>query len=255
MGQHVSLQMPTPRSIPVGRSVPALSPKIRPALDGTATASITAGKILAVLFDAACPTELGRRLDVRPFWAEEAMNRAGAMVSLVMMLQKAGRLGRPGSDLSTEHGTALQVASVFRLLDASIDDGKSPVAPILEVLIASLISLFGPRGGGFEVISEIEPMALAGYRRRGVILASSAFLCQALLTAKLGPSGHFAVSLERIAPGNARLSLENAGGTPSSADDLDGVLSSLARVLGADLIQRTPKWAGGVAIDLDFRIE
>jgi len=257
MEQHVTLQKSTSRPIPFGRSVSALSPRSPSTSDNAGDPTITAGKILSVLFDSACPAHFGRRIDIRPIWAEEAMSRAATIIALVMMLQRTRWQGHLGLDLSAEHSMSLKIASLFRSLDSSAEDAKVPVAPILDDLVYALRRLFGPSNGGFEIAAEIEPMVLSGYRRRALVLVCSALLCQSLLASAGGPGGQFSLSLERIAPNSARLSLSSAWTSRSSTSghEQDGLLSLLARVLEADLVRRAPDRNVGTAIDLEFLIE
>ena len=211
--------------------------------------------MLGALLDGILPCPSNEPADLRPLWANEAMQRAYNMVGLIVELEHRLPFGSPLC-AATEYKIATELAALFRSLDVRDTEAVLPCASTLRAIVRTLVRLFGPVVGQVYVRDFIERLEMPAQKRRAMVLAASELMINALRHGFAGrSSGCIAVSLCRTEPSRARLSVADDGcGLPNErVHHCEGTAFDLAEFLESEMTYRRSE-GGGTLAEISFSV-
>lgn len=212
---------------------------------GAAQLSPSRGHVLGVLLAAACQPDAGNAGALRPLWAEEAINRAHATLRLVNALNASDRGETNPLTAGIELALARDLADGLTLLGHGESSTVVPCARVMRHVVANLDALFAAAAGDIDMSIAIEPVALAGYRRRALVLVTHELIANLLLHSFPNRKhGRARISLVRHGARSARLRVADDGvGFSDRMPGPCGVGAGLADLLeGALTYDRTGGW-------------
>jgi hypothetical protein len=214
-------------------------------------------ELLCRLLEPICPAAWGGRPVLWPLWADEMVHRTHVMVHLVasLMPKLSLELDAPVR-CELDYEVANNLAAAIRELMIVNDNERLPCSAILRGIARNLVELFGPVAGNITIATRIEPLELAAFKRRALVLVAVELLSDALINAFRGlDEGHIEVQLARISRSRARLVVKNSGSNPpvSVSHGCQPIGHDLASLLEAEIIYGFPGFDGAAA-QIDFRI-
>jgi hypothetical protein len=132
---------------------------------------------LEILFSSAAPQSWGGREVLWPLWVDEAMHRTHCMIHLALrlehqMMQQGERATWSASCL----GKATALAGTLAELRIVDDPEVLPCSGLLGEIAVGLLHLFKLPDGRLEARIVLEDIAMAAYKRRALVLATSALI-------------------------------------------------------------------------------
>ena len=190
-----------------------------------------------------------------PLWADEAMHRAHCMVRLTQRLerqimQRENRAAWSASCLAKAITLAGSLAEL-RIVD---DREVLPCSELLGEIAVGLLQLFKLRDGGVEARIALENIGLPAYKRRALVLVTSALVTQAITNA-MDRGCAPAVSIKLAAQGSGRWRLavttDDDGRADDDAGECDDIVDGLADLLEARNVRRSRRMSEFVT-EIDF---
>jgi hypothetical protein len=214
------------------------------------------GGILGTLLAATLPETYRGHSELRPLWANEAMERAYTTICLIDSLEQAV----PVRDLEPSRGfnESTLASHLARLLTSarySAADMPRPCSPLLRATVQNVVGLFGPSVGGVEVTILAEPMSLPACKTRALVLLANDLVVNALRHGLHTPDGgRISVTLTRVRGMIGELQVADTGaGFLNSRPNPLSVAHDLASLLETEPIFSSPR-AGGVCVSVAFPI-
>ena len=240
---------------------PELAADIGSALADRKDGPFRRSALVGTLFRSAFPTRTGGAPTLQPIFAAEALSRARTMFALVLMLEEKSWSGDEPwypdvspMRLSQEITLAKHLVELLETLALESGADPLPCDRLLRGILAGFTELFGPGIGQLSFELEAETLALAGFKRRALVLAAADLINRSMLRSLPQPhSGQFRATLRRVAVDRGEFVLEHNGrnvelalpGEPSS------VLAMMAALLEAELVFRRSA-TGGPAVEFRF---
>ncbi len=193
---------------------------------------------LQILLSSAVPGSWGGREMLWPLWAQEAMHRTHCTMHLALRLERQMTQQGNGATWSASRlGKAMALASSFAELRIVEDE---------EVLLCSgeiavrLLCLFKLPDGDLQPPIVLEDVAMAAYKRRALVLATSALVMQTIANAMdRGCVPAIRIELAAQASGQWRLALtEDDVCADDDTRECDDIVDGLADLLAAQNVRR-----------------
>jgi two-component sensor histidine kinase len=206
-----------------------------------ASSRISPGRatVLALLVGAADPRACGGSAVLRPLWANEAVHRAWSLTRLLLRLDWRDAGGDPFL-ASFERRIAEDLARGYRELHITSDAALQPCSQVLQDTVINLVELLSPSANRIRVCTAIDPVVLAEFKRRALVLLGSELVTNALTHAFNGRTGgRIHVTLQALTGGNARLIVADDGcGMKEHGMQPRSIAHDLADLLASDLDRR-----------------
>jgi hypothetical protein len=210
-------------------------------------------RILGVLLGSANHSCSGGNATLRPMWTNETMYRAYQTVQLTRLLDdRIPCRGRDTAESDLEWRNAKGLAEALHSLRIAHDSEKLPCSGVLREVVRDLVELFGGAMGIPDISTSIEPMELASFKRRALVLMAGHLVIQLLFCAfRERCSGQIRVTLDRPNHRLGRLVVGYAHRItpfgPSGGDH--GVIDDLASLLESDVSYRAVGGSIGVGVE------
>jgi two-component sensor histidine kinase len=154
------------------------------------------------------------------------------------------------------YDTASSLATAIRELVILNDNELMPCSDALRGVTRHLVALFGPVAGNITIVTRIQPLQLAAFKRRALVLVAIALLSNALIHAFRGlEGGRIKVQLARVSSSRARLIIEHSGRDKSDSVPrvCQQISRDLANLLEAEIVHG---FSGliGTAAQIDFPV-
>jgi hypothetical protein len=210
--------------------------------------------LLKVLLGAAAPGSWGGREVLWPLWADEAMHRAHCMVHLTrrlerQIIQREKRAPWSASCLAKAIALAGSLAEL-RIVD---DREVLPCSGLLGEIAVGLLQLFKLRDGGVAARIALEDIGLPAYKRRALILLTSALVTQAITdVTNRGCAPSISIKLAAQDGGQWRLAVtEFDRRADDDTGECDDIVDGLADLLEAENVRRSRRMSE-FATEIDF---
>ena len=196
---------------------------------------------LQILLSSAVPGSWGGREMLWPLWAEEAMHRTHCTMHLALRLERQMTQQGNGATWSASRlGKAMALASTFAELRIVEDQEVLPCSGLLGEIAVRLLCLFKLPDGDLQPRIVLEDVAMAAYKRRALILATSALVMQTIANAMdRGCVPAIRIELAAQASGQWRLALtEDDVCADDDTRECDDIVDGLADLLAAQNVRR-----------------
>jgi hypothetical protein len=244
-----------------GNFPPELKADLGTAAAGRADGPFRRSALTSLLFRSTFPVHAGDVPALQPIFAAEAMSRARTMFGLVLLLEEKSWSGDepwyPDASpltLRLELTLAQNIVSLFDRLGLEGGHDARPCDTLLGGILSGFIALFGPGIGRPSLELEADPVPLAGYKRRALVLAAAQLVNQAMLHNLPRPHhGQFRAILRTRADGKGEFILEHDGRNVElvpPGDPCSG-LGAMAALLEAEMVCRRSA-TGGHVVELRF---
>jgi hypothetical protein len=196
---------------------------------------------LQILLSSAVPGSWGGREMLWPLWAEEAMHRTHCIMHLALRLERQMTQQGNGATWSAcRFGKAIALASTFAELRIVEDQEVLPCSGLLGEIAVRLLCLFKLPDGDLQSRIVLEDVAMAAYKRRALILATSALVMQTIANAidrRCAPA--IRIELAAQASGQWRLAVtEDDVCTDDDTSECDHIVDGLADLLAGQAVRR-----------------
>jgi hypothetical protein len=202
----------------------------------------------------AAPGSWGGREVLWPLWADEAMHRTHCMIHLTLrlerqMMQQGNRATWPASCL----GRVIALAGSLTELRIIDDQEVLPCSGLLGEIAVGLLHLFKLPDGDLEARIVLEDIAMAAYKRRALILATSALVMQTVTNAMdRGCAPAISIKLAAQDSGQWRLAVtEDDVYADDDARECDDIVDGLTDLLAAQNVRRFHRMSEFVT-EIDF---
>jgi two-component sensor histidine kinase len=188
---------------------------------------------------------------MRGVWADEAMHRATNLRHLATNLDRlleSGRIASSNRSRTLQRANAL--VSAYQSLDRAGAAGPRSCAQDLSDIAGGLVEIFGYTVGSLVLSLDLQPLRLAGERRRALLLAASELVVNALRHAFAGrQAGTIRIALHHDqASQEGVLTVADDGVGPDELADGAGhgcsIVRKLADVLDGDAVWRRSSMGG-----------
>jgi hypothetical protein len=213
-------------------------------------------KVLGLLVGAADPRACGGSAVLRPLWANEAMHRAWSQARLLLRLDQWDA-GNDPFGASLDLRIAEELVQSYRKLHIRADTAMQPCSQVLRDVVTNVVELFCPAASRIRLRTVIDPVVLAEFKRRALVLLASELVTNALMHAFEGRTGgEVNVVLQVLAAGYARLVVTDDGGGMRNRVEQrrHPVLHDLADLLESDLDRRAGP-TGGTCTQVVFSFD
>jgi two-component sensor histidine kinase len=214
-------------------------------------------ELLCRLLEPIRPAAWGGRPVLWPLWADEMVHRTYVMVHLTALLIAKLRFDSDDSVRpELDYQVASNLAAAIGELVVVHDNERLPCSAVLRGIARNFIELFGPIAGDISIATRIEPLRLAAFKRRALVLVAIELISQALVNGFHGlDKGHIEVQLARISFSRARLTVTTSdGGQPAYVPLLHQTTGKdLANLLEAEIVYENQGLDGAIA-QIDFGI-
>jgi hypothetical protein len=207
---------------------------------------------LDILLGSAAPGSWGGREVLWPLWVDEAMHRTHSMIHLALrlecqMMQQGNRATWSASCL----GKAIALAGTFAELRIIDDQEVLPCSELLGETAVRLLHRFKLPDGELEAQIVLEDIAMAAYKRRALILATSTLVMQTIINAMdRGCAPAISIKLAAQGSGQWRLAVIEDG-ADDDVRECDDVVDRLADLLEAQNVRRLRRMSEFVT-EIDF---
>jgi hypothetical protein len=198
-------------------------------------------RILGGLLRAANVSLCGGSAILRPLWANEAMHRAHQMVRLTRLLDsRAPRGGADSPESDLEWRIAQSLAATLLSLRIIRDTEKLPCSGALRDVVRDLVELFADAAGIDGIVTSIERLELASFKRRALVLMAGHLVIDTLFATRDRRGGQVVVVLDRPTPGIGRLAVSRNHQVVrfGPLDGSLGVTEDLASLLESEIMHR-----------------
>ena len=209
---------------------------------------------LEILLASAAPGSWGGREVLWPLWADEAMRRTYCMIDLASRLEhQMMQQGNRTTWSETCLGKATALAGSFAELRIVDDQEVVPCSGLLGEIAIGLLHLFKLPDGDLKARIVLEDIAMPAYKRRALILATSALVMQAIINAMdRGRAPAISINLAAQGSGQWRLAVTEDGAcADNDARECDDIVDGLANLLGAQNVRRLRRMSELVT-EIDF---
>jgi len=209
---------------------------------------------LEILLASAALGSWGGREVLWPLWVDEAMRRTYCMIDLAVRLERQmTQRGNRASWSETCLGKATALAGSFAELRIVDDQEVVPCSGLLGEIAVGLLHLFKLPDGRLEARMVLEEIAMAAYKRRALILATSALVMQAIINAMDGGCAPaIGIKLADQGSGQWRLAVtEDDVCADNDARECDDIVDGLANLLAAENVRRLRRRSEFVT-EIDF---
>ena len=214
-------------------------------------------RILGVLLGSANHSCSGGNAILRPMWANETMYRAYQTVRLTRLLDdRIPCRHRDTAETDFEWRNAKGLAEALHSLRIAHDSEKLPCSGALREVVRDLVELFGGAMGISAISTSIEPMELASFKRRALVLVAGHLVIQFLFCAfRACCSGQILVILDRPSHRLGRLVVgyDHRVAPFGPLDGDHGVIDDLASLLESDVSYRAADGRIGVGVEFPLR--
>jgi hypothetical protein len=219
--------------------------------------SVYQTEILGRLLEPIRPAAWGGRPVLWPLWANEMVHRTYVTIHLTALLISKLRFdGDTSLRCELDYAVASNLAAAFGELVVVHDNERLPCSAIIRGIARNFVELFGPVAGNIGIATRIEPLLLAAFKRRALVLVVVELISQALIYAFRGfDAGQIEVHLLRISRSRARLTVKNSSGNLPAyvAKSCRRIGNDLASLLEAEIVYGVAAFDGTLA-QIDFRI-
>ncbi|HEX3403340.1 MAG TPA: ATP-binding protein [Acetobacteraceae bacterium] len=194
----------------------------------------------------------------RGVWTDEAMHRAANLRHLATNLDRlidSGRIGSSNRYRTIQRANAL--VSAYQTLDTASDACPRSCVLELRAIAGGLVEIFGHTVGSLALSLDLQPLQLAGEKRRALLLAASELVVNALRHAFVGRQAgsiHIALRHDRARQEGVLVVADDGVGPGGSMDGSGhgcGIIRKLADVLDGDATWRRSAM-GGTEASLSF---
>jgi len=210
---------------------------------------------LDILLSAPVPSSWGGREVLWPLWAHEAMHRAHPLMHLRSRLERRmTQLGNGAAWSTSCLEKAIALADALAELRIVDDLEVLPCSRLLGETAAGLLNLFNLPDSDFEARIVLEGIAMAAYKRRALILATSTLVMQTITSVMdRGYTPVISIKLSAQSNGHWRLAVttEGAAGADEDARESDDIVDGLADLLEAQNVRRLRRMSEFVT-EVDF---
>jgi len=210
--------------------------------------------ILGILLEATNPAHQGGNAILRPLWANEAIHRAYQMVQLTRMLDQSTPCDEQSpADADLERRIAKALVATQHSLRVARDTEKLPCSEVVREVARNLVELFGEAACISDLSTSIEPLELASFKRRALVLLAGHLVIEILLFAgRTRRRGCTLVILDRPGPGLGRLAVGyDVDVVPfGPLNGRHGVIDDLASLLESDITYRADR--GRIVAGVEF---
>jgi hypothetical protein len=214
-------------------------------------------EILCRLLEPIRPAAWGGRPVLWPLWADEMVHRTYVTIHLTALLISKLRLdGDASLRFELDYAVASNLATTLGELVVVHDNERLPCSAIIRGIARNFVELFGPAAGNIGIATRIEPLLLAAFKRRALVLVVVELISQALVYAFCGlDAGQIELHLRRISRSRARLTVKNSNGTLPAYVSKSGrwIGNDLASLLEAEIVYDVAA-SGGTLAQIDFLI-
>jgi hypothetical protein len=210
--------------------------------------------LLEILVGAAAPGSWGGREVLWPLWADEAMHRAHRLMHLTQRLEREmAQRGNRTTWPTSRVGNAMVLADSLAELRIVDDREEVPCSGLLGEIALGLLQVFKLPGADVEARIVLEDMVLPAYKRRALILATSALVMQAIINAMdSGCAPAISINLGARGNGQWRLAItERDVCADDDACECDDIVDGLADLLEAQNVRRW-RWVSEFVTEFDF---
>jgi hypothetical protein len=204
--------------------------------------------MLNLLLDSLLPIPTQIDPDLRPIWANEAMQRAYDIVQLFSSLERARPYrGACTRCLRSEQAYANDLAEVYTEIKKLGNQAVQPCAGVLKMALLSIDGLFSAVSGVNRISCTVEVVGLKAVKRRALVLVACR-LVTSILNEQTASGQDINVKLIGAGPGVACLSVFASSEALNRYDD---IVDDLADLLQA-AVCRTCQDSGPTRVDLLF---
>jgi two-component sensor histidine kinase len=214
-------------------------------------------EILVRLLEPISPAAWGGQQVLWPLWADEMVHRTCVTAQLTALLMSALRTERDVPiGLELDYRIASGLTASIRELVILNDNERLPCSVLLRSVTRNFVELFGQVAGNITVLITVEPLLLAAFKRRALILVAVELISQALIHGLSGPAqGRLEVALTRPNPSCARLVVGHNGTSrrPPVRLGCQQIEHDLANLLEAEIVYEVAG-PGSMATVIDFPV-